>query len=131
MVVPEDKDIDDQDQEAVLGGKKEEHLAREISSMPSEEMAELLIMRLHFSIQKMELYGSSHPIAQEALHQVYGYFREALERRPAITLSLGEEGSILVDDFPIPRNYFTNRFAQDFDRHRIPVSYTHLRAHET
>ena len=70
------------------------------------ELASELIRRIHFAIQKMELYGSSHPIAQESLGQAYNFFREILEFRPSITLSGSKEGNILIDNIPMVKDYF-------------------------
>jgi len=114
-----EKDINEQNSEELSDKARQEPRAKEIKDMVPEELAVELIKRLHLAIQKMEMYGSSHPIADEALHQAHNIFREALKRRPTVTLSASGDGSILVDDIVMPNTYFTERFAHDFEHHRV------------
>lgn len=96
-----------------------EEIARAKGYLSVAELAEELIRRIHFAIQKMELYGSSHPIAQESLEQAYNFFRELLEKRLSITLSTSKEANILIDNIPMTKDYFTQKLARDFDKHNI------------
>ncbi|MGC9315286.1 MAG: hypothetical protein ACP5G4_06630 [bacterium] len=101
----------------------------EIHNMTAVELCRQLIKRLHFAIQKVEMYGSSHPIAVDAANQGFFFLQEFLNRQPNATLTLSKEGKILVDDIPMPDDYFTHRFAKDFDHHNI-VSMTFFRGIE-
>lgn len=104
-------------------------IREEIHNMTAVELCRQLIKRLHFAIQKVEMYGSSHPIAVDAANQGFFFLQEFLNRQPNATLTLSKEGKILVDDIPMPDDYFTHRFAKDFDHHNI-VSMTFFRGIE-
>lgn len=103
-----------------------ELIRQEVETQTADQLSQELIKRLHFAIQKMEMYSSAHPMAIEAANQAYYFLTEFLNRQPTITLSLSKENKILADDVAIPDNYFTRRFAKDFDRHDI-VSLTFYR----
>ncbi len=117
------------------GDKKLSHeeirelIREEIHNMTAVELCRQLIKRLHFAIQKVEMYGSSHPIAVDAANQGFFFLQEFLNRQPNATLTLSKEGKILVDEIPMPEDYFTHRFAKDFDQHNI-VSMTFYRGIE-
>ncbi len=103
-----------------------ELIREEIRSETAESLSRQLIKRLHFAIQKGEMYGANHPISVEASNQAYYFLSEFLNRQPTITLTLSKEDKILVDDIALPDDYFTQRFAKDFDKHNI-VSLTFYR----
>lgn len=103
-----------------------ELIREEIRSETAETLSRQLIKRLHFAIQKGEMYGANHPISIEASNQSYYFLSEFLNRQPTITLTLSKESKILVDDIALPDDYFTQRFARDFDKHNI-VSLTFYR----
>ncbi|RKZ30816.1 hypothetical protein DRQ36_04140 [bacterium] len=119
MTDSEKKDIAEE-VESDVGERKPHKVGPEsTASMSPAELAAELIKRLHLAIQKMEMYGSSHPITVSSLHQAYNFFRIVLDRRPTVTLSINDDGSILVDEEEMPKTYFTERFSRDFEHHRI------------
>jgi len=104
-------------------------IREEIHNMTAVELCRQLIKRLHFAIQKVEMYGNNHPIAVDAANKGYFFLQEFLNRQPNVTLTLSKEGKILVEDVPMPDDYFTQCFARDFDQHNV-VSMTFYRGIE-
>jgi len=126
MVDPEENNPVESLKKELSDDDRRKIVRREIEALPEENLAEEMIKRLHFAIQKVEMYGNSHPISIDAIKQGYFFIREVLNRRPTISLSLSKDNKILVDDQDMPDSYFTRRFARDFDQFRI-VSLTFYR----
>ncbi|HDR91473.1 MAG TPA: hypothetical protein ENN75_04390, partial [candidate division Zixibacteria bacterium] len=107
-------------EEKILSHEEIKDLIRkEIQDLTAEELCRQLVKRLHFAIQKVEMYGSTHPIAVDAANQGFFFLQEFLNRQPNVTLTLSKERKILIDDVALPDDYFTRRFATDFDLHNI------------
>ncbi len=94
-------------------------IREEIESQTADHLSRELIKRLHFAIQKVEMYSVNHPMAVEAANQTFYFLTEFLNHQPNITLTLSQEGKMLVDNIAMPDDYFTRRFAKDFDKYSI------------
>ncbi len=95
-----------------------------------EMLPPLIVKSMHLALQRMEMYGEEHAVAQQAIKASLKLIRELFDHTPSFTISKVNE-QILFDKTPLEESYFTRRFSQDFDELGIHSITFHRRMTDT
>ncbi|MCD6501607.1 HEAT repeat domain-containing protein [bacterium] len=75
-----------------------------------------LVRDLHLAVSKLEMYGKGHPVVQRNVGAAFDAFRKILDSKPSFSISVVDDGTLIVDDVPIKDDTFSGLLAADLLR---------------
>lgn len=84
----------------------------------TQQLPPLLIKTLHLALQRMEAYGEDHLVSRQSIQSAFDLAQQIMKYTQIFTISrVGN--TLLFNETPLEKSYFTDRFVEDFERFNI------------